>query len=262
MSESKAETPPLSLGELLELGRWNTPTIYNGWERITRHDSVRDGFNLEPAHDFMPALGPMVGYAVTLVVELSNPMHAQQRPEAFFEFLESLSASGLPGILVVQDLDKPRCFGSALGEVFGTIARSFGCVGAIVDGGLRDIDEMARVGFKAIGRQLCVGHGAGGLVRWNCPVEVFGRTVRPGQLIHADKHGFLAIPFGEERGLLEAARRMDSAECNTFLSVARASAGKPARQIIAELRAARDEFRRRAMRDSCEHARKSPGIEW
>ena len=32
-----------------------------------------------------------------------------------------------------------------------------------------------------------------------------GRAIRPGQLIHADKHGFLAVPFGEEKRLLEAA---------------------------------------------------------
>ena len=40
-------TRPLSHGILLELKRWNTPTIYNGWEQITRHSSSRDAFNLE-----------------------------------------------------------------------------------------------------------------------------------------------------------------------------------------------------------------------
>ncbi len=28
----------LSHAELLQLKRWNTPTIYNGWEQITQHD--------------------------------------------------------------------------------------------------------------------------------------------------------------------------------------------------------------------------------
>lgn len=28
----------LDYGELLELKRWNTPTIYNGWEQITSGD--------------------------------------------------------------------------------------------------------------------------------------------------------------------------------------------------------------------------------
>ncbi len=55
----------LSHAELLELKRWNTPTIYNGWEQITKHDIAADGFNLEEIRDFMPQMGPMVGYAVT-----------------------------------------------------------------------------------------------------------------------------------------------------------------------------------------------------
>ena len=33
----------LSYAELLQLKRWNTPTIYNGWEQITRHDAAADG---------------------------------------------------------------------------------------------------------------------------------------------------------------------------------------------------------------------------
>jgi 4-hydroxy-4-methyl-2-oxoglutarate aldolase len=248
MGKPSTQFSSLSHGELLELARWNTPTIFNGWERITRHNSARDAFNLEPTRDFMPELGAMVGYAATFVVELSNPAHAREKPDAFFEYLETLSEAPVPTIVVVQDLDKPRCFGSALGEVFGTIHRALGCVGAIVDGGARDIDEMARVGFKVIGRQLCVGHGAGGVARWNCPVEAFGRTIHPGQLIHADQHGFLAIPPGEEKDLLRAARALDTIECDTFLAMARSSVGKSPGQIIAELRAARDEFKRRASR--------------
>ena len=66
--------PRLGYAELLQLKRWNTPTIYNGWEQITRHDATSDGFNLEETRDFMPQMGPMVGYAVTVVAR------AQQRP--------------------------------------------------------------------------------------------------------------------------------------------------------------------------------------
>jgi hypothetical protein len=47
----------LSNADLLELRRGNTPTIYNGWEQITRHDAGRDGFNREPCTDFMPETG-------------------------------------------------------------------------------------------------------------------------------------------------------------------------------------------------------------
>src|SRR3954469_24601700 len=59
-------------GDLLQLKRWNTPTIYNGWEQITRRDAGREGINLEKTRDSMPQMGPMIGFAVTLVVEPAN----------------------------------------------------------------------------------------------------------------------------------------------------------------------------------------------
>ena len=65
----------LSHSDLLQLKRWNTPTIYNGWEQITRHDAGRRGFQPEECRDFMPHMGPMVGYAVTLQIQPGNPEH-------------------------------------------------------------------------------------------------------------------------------------------------------------------------------------------
>src|SRR5688572_3566064 len=76
------DTLMLSTDQLLQLKRWNTPTIYNGWEQITRHDPGHDGFNLEETRDFMPQMGPMVGYAVTVVVEPGNPSHRKTNPDA------------------------------------------------------------------------------------------------------------------------------------------------------------------------------------
>ncbi|HBB75210.1 MAG TPA: dimethylmenaquinone methyltransferase, partial [Planctomycetaceae bacterium] len=69
---------PLSHGDLLQLKRWNTPTIYNGWEQITKHDVAAAGWNPDETRDFMPQMGPMVGRAVTLVVEPSNPSHKER----------------------------------------------------------------------------------------------------------------------------------------------------------------------------------------
>ena len=44
--------------DLLQLKRWNTPTIYNGWEQITKRDSGAEAFNIEETRDFMPQMGP------------------------------------------------------------------------------------------------------------------------------------------------------------------------------------------------------------
>ena len=66
--------------EMLQLKRWNTPTIYNGWEQITKHDVAAECFNIEETRDFMPQMGPMIGRAVTLTIEPTNPKLCQGAP--------------------------------------------------------------------------------------------------------------------------------------------------------------------------------------
>ena len=234
-SSQAGQQPPLSHADLLQLKRWNTPTIYNGWEQITGHNAGRDGFNVEETHDFMPRMGPMVGYAVTCVVQPGNAEHPSSNPTAWSDYRHYVATRPGPKIVVMQDLDKPMVYGSAWGEVTSNFHRALGCVGVIVDGAIRDVDEMTNAGFKALARRLAVGHAFSCPVRWGCDVEVFGRKVKPGQLIHADKHGFLAVPFGEEQGLLEAARFMDANECRNLISIARDATGKPVEQMLKEL---------------------------
>lgn len=238
--------PHLPHSELLRLKRWNTPTIYNGWEQITRHNAASEGFNLEPCRDFMPQMGPMVGYAVTVVCQPGNPIHRQTNPNATNEYRRYVASLPGPKIVVVQDLDKPNFKGAFWGEVNSNIHSALGCVGTICDGTIRDLDEMNNAGFKAIAAGLGVGHAFSFPVRWNCEVEVFGRKIQPGQLIHADKHGFLVIPQEDEARLLEAATFMDQNECNTLIAAARSSFGKPYDQVLEELEAASAQFNKAA----------------
>ena len=148
-----------------------------------------------------------------------------------------------PKIVMVQDLDKPQVIGSFWGEVNSNVHRALGCVGTITDGAIRDLDEMTNAGFKAIAQRLCVGHAHVTPIRWNCEVEVFGTKVTPGQLIHADKHGFLAIPPEDEKNLLNAAIFMDNNECETVIEAARQSTGKSPEEILDDLDKAGKAFR-------------------
>ena len=247
-SMTRAATGRLSHGQLLELKRWNTPTVYNGWEQITRRDRTRDGINLEETHDFMPQMRTMVGYAVTVVIEPSNPRHRVDQPRGWSEYRRYVASQPGPKIAVVQDLDKPRTIGSFWGEVNANAHRAMGCVGTITDGAVRDLDEMTNAGFKAIARRLCIGHAWSWPVRWGCDVEVFGQTIRPGELIHADMHGFLAITPEEEPLVLEAARFMDSNECTTVIRAARDCAGLSCEDLLKQLDGAATDFTQAARR--------------
>ena len=222
----------LSHDTLLKLKRWNTPTIYNGWEAYTKHDRTQGCFNLERTTDFMPEMGPMVGYAITVKIQPSNSQWPSKNPNCWAQYREYVASIPGPKIVIVQDMDKPTYVGSYWGEVNSNTHRALGCVGTITDGCIRDVDEMKNAGFKAISAGFCVGHAYSVPVEWNCEVEVFGCKIKPGDLVHADKHGFLVIPPEDQERLLDAAVFMDNNECNTVIPAARNITGKSTREIL------------------------------
>ena len=210
---------------LLELKRWNTPTIYNGWEYLTKHDAGTRASTRRSRALYAPD-GPDGRLCRHPAGGAGQHRAPAKNPSGWAEYRRYVASIPGPKIVVVQDLDKPATYGSFWGEVNSNAHRALGCVGTITDGAIRDLDEMTNAGFKALARRMCVGHAFGTPVRWDCEVEVFGRVVRPGQLIHADKHGFLVVPEEDEAGLLEAARFMDSNECNTVIVAARSATGR------------------------------------
>lgn len=215
----------LTTGELLRLRRFTTPTVYNGWEQISRVDR-RTVVNRQDVRDFMPQFGPMVGYAVTLEVEPSNPAHLRENPQAparYREYVESIQG---PKIVILKDADSPNVIGTYFGEVNASLHRALGCVGIITDGGVRDVNEMGSIGFKALALRLCVGHAFAWPVRWGHEVEVFGCPIRSGQLVHADQHGFMVIPEEDQKAVFDATLFMDGNECTSVIEASQVLAGR------------------------------------
>lgn len=187
-------------------------------------------------------MGPVVGYAVTVQITGGDPRIKTDEPANFSRYRDYLASIPGPKIVVVQDLDAPLCYGAFWGEVGANIARALGCVGTITDGAIRDLDEMKNAGFKAIARRLAVSHAHTWPVRWGCDVTVFGTRVRPGELIHADKHGFVVIPNDAHDRILEAARFMDDNECDTVIAASRQQQGRNLPEVLHGMNAAAAEF--------------------
>ncbi len=237
----------LSYADLLKLKRWNTPTIYNGWEAITSKDRLEARLNRDETRDFMPQMGSMIGYAVTLTFQPSRKEYYTDGTRRWAEYREYVASQPGPKIVVLQDLDAPgKIVGSFWGEVCSNMHKALGCVGTITDGSIRDLDEMTNAGFKALARRLCVGHAYSVPVDWNIPVEVYGCTINPGDLIHADKHGFMVIPEEDQNDIVAAASYMDEAECLTTIGSARSSTGKTYDEILISLNEASKAFSHQA----------------
>jgi 4-hydroxy-4-methyl-2-oxoglutarate aldolase len=82
------------------------------------------------------------------------------------------------------------------GELLSTAARNTGCVGAIVDGAIRDVAKMKGMGFPVFARGTCVydSKDRQRVVDFDVPVEIDGVVFHPGDLVIADRDGVVVVP--------------------------------------------------------------------
>jgi regulator of RNase E activity RraA len=112
---------------------------------------------------------------------------------------------------VVQDFsDVPG--GAYWGEVNANIHLALGSTGVLTNGTVRDLDEVRATGFHLFSSGVNVSHGFAHLEDFQCTVKVFGMTVKPGDLLHADRHGAVVIPHEIAHEVAAAASKIDKAE--------------------------------------------------
>ena len=92
------------------------------------------------------------------------------------------------------------------GELLTTAAQNRGCVGAIVDGAIRDVTKIRSLKFPVFARSTCVYDSLNRqrVVDIDVPVELDGVHFHPGDLVFADEDGIVVVPQIVEQ---EAIRR-------------------------------------------------------
>jgi regulator of RNase E activity RraA len=82
------------------------------------------------------------------------------------------------------------------GELLSTAARNAGCVGAIIDGGVRDVAKIREMNFSVFARGTRVYDSLHRqrVVSIDEPVEIGGVTIRSGDLVFADFDGVVVVP--------------------------------------------------------------------
>lgn len=94
------------------------------------------------------------------------------------------------------------------GELAATSAMVAGCAGVVIDGSIRDIDDIRKMGFPAFARTAvpCAGEpkGYGGI---GIEITVGGQRVRTGDWIIGDESGLIVVP--KEEAVEVANRALD-----------------------------------------------------
>ena len=93
------------------------------------------------------------------------------------------------------------------GELLSTAARRSGCVGAIVDGAVRDVKKMRAMGFPIFARGTCIydSKDRNRVVDVDVPVEIDGIQFSPGDLVLADEDGIVVVPQRVEAEVIRLA---------------------------------------------------------
>lgn len=93
------------------------------------------------------------------------------------------------------------------GELLSTAARRAGCVGAIVDGAVRDTQKITAMGFPVFARATCVydSRDRNRVIDVDIPVEIDGVRFAPGDLVIADSDGIVVVPQQVEEAVIQRA---------------------------------------------------------
>jgi regulator of RNase E activity RraA len=162
----------------------------------------------------LPELGPAVGYAVTAEVTTNDPDSEFGDWDAWYAAINEVPA---PVISVIKDVDSRPGRGACVGDGMAAACKSFGVVGFVVDGSVRDLMGIKRVGVPVWASGLVPGHGVFGMVRFNTSTTLGSLRVQPGELIVADTDGCTSIPRDMDPAVvLEYARRIREREAETM----------------------------------------------
>lgn len=111
--------------------------------------------------------------------------------DTLLEMVDSIPEDAFVIVSADEDIDA-----ALWGGLMSARARSRGAVGAAVNGGVRDIAQIASLGFPVFGTYRCITdiRRRGFMFRYNTPVYCGGKTIFPGDVIFGDANGVLVIP--------------------------------------------------------------------
>ena len=82
----------------------------------------------------------------------------------------------------------------------------------VTNGAVRNVEAARELKFQMFARNLSVSHAFAHVFDFGGPVEVGQMQVRPGELLHGDRHGVQTIPLEIAQEIPAVAKRMSGEE--------------------------------------------------
>ena len=151
--------------------------------------------------------GAFTGWTRNPVTERAYPLWPRAvtvcaRPADNLMVHKAMAVAEPGDILVVDTCGNTTS--AVFGEMMTTAAKAKGLGGIIVDGAIRDVEAIARMGFPAYSRTVCPGGcDKDGWGEVNVPISCGGTVVMPGDIVVGDDDGVAVVPRGEAEAVLE-----------------------------------------------------------
>ncbi len=190
--------PPRLDQEVIDrLARLPTATIANALDDVGKQ--INCPVALRPVAPGMSFTGP----AVTVEVVAGE---AGTYTSADFRVGAIIDAAVAADVIVIS---AQGARASTWGGMASLAAKVKGVAGLVVDGGVRDIDEMVERQFPVFARHpvATTGRTRLNVKAINVPIEIDGVSVSPGDVIVADSSGIVVVPCADAERVAELAER-------------------------------------------------------
>jgi regulator of RNase E activity RraA len=155
---------------------------------------------------------PMVGYAATARLRSGEPPMVGGTFRDRADFWNSILEIPAPRVLVLEDMDKPPGRGAFVGDMHAAILKALGCIGYLTNGAVRELPAVRTMGIQLFAGSVAVSHAYAHIFDVGAKVKVGGMEVRPGELLHGDRHGVLTVPAQIAARIPGAAAELQRAE--------------------------------------------------
>ena len=155
--------------------------------------------NIMPLRDHMKVCG------VAFTIKGAKNMTLEGEMEKRAEMLEALTA----GSVAVWDTDNDDQ-SAQWGEIMTMAAKKRGCLGAVVDGGIRDTDRILAQDFPVFCRYRSSNGMLGRfrMIDYQIPVRIGDVVISPGDIIFGDIDGVIVVPRNEAYDVLLEAEKI------------------------------------------------------
>ena len=137
---------------------------------------------------------PTVGYAVTARLRSGEAPVKGGTYHDRSDFWNSVLQVPAPRVLVLQDMDNPPGRGAFIGDVHAAILKALGCEAYLTNGAVRELPGVRAAGVQLFAGGVVVSHAYAHIFDIGAPVTIGGMEVKPGALLHGDRHGVVTIP--------------------------------------------------------------------